>query len=217
MKTILSIIAASFVVIAACMLYLVKTGVVMRSAPYIKPTTIQQDIEIVAEQSILRLFPDLQNAKFVLWGLDLNKEDQQRFLAKAQQEYERRFPHKVKLLNSAESTSEQVKDCATPCWILMPQEGAHQLEGNGFIEQNIKPLTEQYISISWIDFQNPKEVPAECIDQKYLNLFCMKWVGLNEAQRRFKDQGQRYFFMRKYLDHDYFVYVREHAQEMPAK
>ena len=180
----------------------------MRAAPYIKPTTIDAEFHIVPEHLFLRLFPDLQNSRYVLWGVSMESPEVQKTVSGIQQYYEKEMKHPVHMLSADKATALDVANCKRPCWIFFAEDQAHELEANAFVDEKIRPITNDYISITWINFTKPEEVPQECIEQKRLDLHCMKWVSLRDAQKRFKDEGQRYFFLRKYLDHDYFLFVR---------
>lgn len=208
MKVIYWILGICLVIVSACVLYLVKTGIVMRAAPYIKPTNIESDPAIIGEHLYMRLFPDFQSARYVLWGVHPESEEVQITLSKIRELYEKQFRTTINMINAETATEQDVANCQTPCWVFFAPEKAHSLVPNEFVHEKIEKVTPMYFSITWVDFKNPEPVPQNCIDQKFLDLHCLKLVSLEDAQRRFKDHGQRYFFLRKYLDHDYFLFVR---------
>jgi hypothetical protein len=68
MKKITVILALSFILISACMIYLIRSGVSLRSASLISPSVMSPDRHSIAKGLVVRLFPDLQSARFIFMG-----------------------------------------------------------------------------------------------------------------------------------------------------
>lgn len=210
MKIIGSILVFCCLVITACIIYLLKAGVSLHPAPYIKPSAISDDFHNVPKGIFIRLFPDLQKSHYLLWGVTLSTPEEQKTFDLVKDRYEQEFKTTVNLIsNPFEVDPEVVKGCAKPCWIIFPEEQAHELAPNAWVQKNITPLEREYISITWIDFIRGQPVPENCLVMKFLDFNCIKTVAVNAVARKMKVKDQRYFFMQKYQDHDFFLFVEK--------
>lgn len=208
MKTIFSLLGLGFVIVMACMIYLLRSGVSIRTAPIIKPSPVGEDFSNVGQGSFLRLFPDLQKSHYIVWGVSQNSGEVQMTLAIMRERTLAELKTPVNMIyEGLKATRADLEKCARPCWILMPEEGAHELARNNWIEDNLKPLNEEYATITWINFDRHVEVPKACIEEKRLDIECLKLVSVNEVARKMKEDNGRNFFMRKYMDRDYFLFV----------
>lgn len=209
MKWLIAILAAGFVLISACVIYLVKTGVSLRSAPYIKPTVIQDDIGIIAEHISLRLFPDFQSIDY--WILEADPENKEWIenIQKLQGHYEKQFKRNItSLVDSDSLTSETVKACPSPCWIITGKNKAHSLQQKPHAATIIEGLGKDYRSLTWIYF-NRHQVPSQkCVEEQRLTIGCLPIISVHELEKKMKDENKRYFLLRKYLDRDYFILVQ---------
>ncbi len=211
MKTIVAILSVCFVLITACIMYLVRSGVVIRAQPYIRPTVVSTDFKNVPDQVFRRLFPDFQSIDYVVWGLDFNQAEDQQLLSTVKELYEKQFGRPVQLLMGVDKADRTaVQSCTRPCWIVVNPDEAHSLQPNAFIESSILPLQAPYFTLSRMSFDQAKEeTPAECVPEKRLDAECLKWVSLVEEKKKIGRLGdQRYFLLRKYLDQDYFLLIQ---------
>lgn len=214
MKKIAILLGFGLLFITACLIYLVKNGIALRTSPQIKPSIISADFHNVPQGVFLRTFPDLQNAHFLLWGVSYDSPEVQKTILGMKEIFEKEIGKSVQLLFvGPDLTAEFVKNCERPCWVIVGPQEAHELVENPFLEKYIRPVIEprgeSYLSITWIDFDKVEAVSTECDAQKFLHLDCLKTVSLREVQKKIKQPDQRYFFMRKYLDHDYFLFVQK--------
>lgn len=213
MKTITSLLAVCFLLITGSIIYIIRSGVSIRTAPIIKPSVISRDFRNVPQGLFLRLFPDFQQADYVLWGGSQNSGEVQTTLALAKEHYEREFKRPVNFIYEGEKAHlEAVANCPKPCWILLPENKAHELTPNAWVQTNLLPLHKTYFTLTWVNFKKNISVPAECTQEKRLDLPCLISVSVREVGRKMPDPQQRYFFMRKYLDSDYFLFVEEPLQ-----
>jgi hypothetical protein len=210
MKKVYWILGLALVIVSACMVYLLINGVVLRSAPLIKPSVLQGDFKNVARDVILRLYPDLLNSHYVLLGLDPRTTESEVFLNQLKIEAEKVFQFKVNRLEAADAfTREQIAGCSKPCWLLLPRDQANELRENSFISEKIVSLGRPYISISWIDFHRGEVVSEACDQEKRLDLQCLGPIGLREVARKLKETSKRYYFLRKYNERDHFLFVEQ--------
>lgn len=208
MKTLIALLSLGFLIIIACLVYLLNSGVSIRTAPIIKPSVISQDFVNVPHGVFLRLFPDIQQSHYILWGVSQNSAEVQKMLSVIKERAEKELGVPVQFIyDGLRATPEEVKNCARPCWILFAQDQVHELHRNEWIENTLRPLNRPYFTLSWVDYQRDVMVPELCVREKRLDLECLKMVSIKEVRRKMKEPQSRYFFMRKYLDRDYFLFV----------
>ncbi len=192
------------------MLYLVKVGVSIRTEGFIRPSIVDADFTNVSTAVFSRLFPDFQKSHYIIWGLPEYTTEDDKVVTDLKTIYEAHFKKKVTiLLDPLEITKDEVENCESPCWIFLPQEQAHQLALNKWIETNVWHLKRDYITITWVDFLRHPEVPDYCIEEKHLDYKCLQLVAVREVERKFREENKRYFFMRKYQDSDFFLFVEK--------
>ena len=195
MKKIAAVFTLVFIVIAACMLYLMRSGVSLRSAPLIKPTLISADHRNIAAHTVMRMFPELQQSHYVLWGVLPETEDSQMLMNYFLDEYQKRFHLAAHIIRNAENVSvEEISKCEKPCWLLVSKEVANELTINPFIAEKIVPLKKEFINISFLSFEKNEAVPEKCDQEKRLTLDCIGPVSVREVDKKLKEPNQRYFF-----------------------
>jgi hypothetical protein len=210
MKKITVILTLSFILISACMVYLIVSGISLRSASLISPSVMSPDRHSIAKGLVIRLFPDLQNARYVLWGTLPETEESQKVLGFFIEEYAQAFQAPMHILRNAETaTSEELQACEKPCLLMLPTANANELSTNEFIEKKIRPLTRDYFNITWVPFYNIELVPDICEQQKRLSMDCLIPLSVRDVKKKIKDPNQLYFFLRKYNDRDYFLFVQQ--------
>ena len=207
MKWIVGGLSAACVIISICIIAIVRSGVSIRTAPLIKPTAIQGDPQIIGEHLSLRLFPDLQSTHYWLWGVDRQNPEVTTTLETMKVAYQKRFQRPIHELEASTATTEMVRDCPQPCWIYTDDKKAHELETNPFIEKFIHPTQKDYRTVSWIETPRKVAVPSHCVEEKRLSFDCLAKVSMHEVERKMKSPHPRHFFLRKYLDHDLFVFI----------
>ncbi len=207
MKWIVGGLATACVIISICIIIIVRSGVSIRSAPLIKPTAIQADPRIIGEHLSLRLFPDLQSSHYWLWGVDRQNPEVYTTLQTIKAAYQKRFQRPIHELEATAATAETVRLCPQPCWIYLDDRKAHELEPNAFIENFIHPTQKDYRTVSWIETPRQVSVPPHCVEEKRLSFDCLAKVSMHEVERKMKSPHPRHFFLRKYLDHDLFIFI----------
>lgn len=208
MKTIIAILTVCFTLITALIIYITRAGVSIRTAPIIKPSAVSKDFHNVPLGIFLRLFPEFQQADYVLFGFPQNSSEARTTLHLLKERYEKEFKIEVKILVGTETKSlALVQNCLKPCWIILPEAEANELSLNAWIQTNIHPTKRSYFTLTWIPFQRQITVSELCKKEKRLDLECLKAVSIKEVERKMKDINARYFFMRKYLDRDYFLFI----------
>ncbi len=200
------ILTLAFILISACMIYLTRSGVSIRSAALIRPSIISAEGHNMANGLVIRMAQDFKNTHYVLWGIasDSNLFDQ------AQAEFEKLFPglRITRLQLSQQTTPEEIRACPAPCWIVTEPTMAHELAGQTTLSHRNEIAEKSYFNLSVINFSKAEPVTAECDAQKRLDYDCLKTLSIREAQRKMKNPDAHYFFLRKYLDKDYFLFIQ---------
>ncbi|QDK43921.1 hypothetical protein DOM22_01455 [Bdellovibrio sp. ZAP7] len=210
MKKIFTILGLVFIIITFCMIYLVRKGVSLRSEPLIRPTVISADQRNIASHTVLRIFPDLQQNHYVIWGVLPETPDTQLLMTHFMEEYYKKLQIPVHIIqNGLEASTEEIQNCPKPCWIKMPHDQANELSANKFISSKIEPTQKAHITITTMPFNGDEVVPEYCDQQQRLTLDCVTPVSVREIHRKMKDPKQLYFFLRKYNDRDFFLFVQK--------
>ncbi|WP_413559531.1 hypothetical protein [Bdellovibrio sp. HCB209] len=210
MKKIFAILGLVSIVITFCMIYLVRKGVSLRSEPLIRPTVISADQRNIASHTVLRIFPELQNVDYIVWGVLPETGDNQLLMTHFVEEYYKKlqFPPQV-IQDGTKASAEEIAKCSRPCWIKMPHDSANELIPNPFFAEKIKPLNKNYLTVTVMPFNGDEVVPDYCDQQKRISLECITPVSVREIHRKMKDPKQLYFFLRKYNDRDFFLFVQK--------
>lgn len=197
MKIVVSILAAAVLIGSGVMLYLVKQGAALRPAGVIAPTEIGAKTDLVGKHVALRLFPDFQTAKNVIWYLNVEE------------------PHisipETTLLNYQTNSKPELIDlrkiiqsttCVENCWYVQTL--------NAPIPEALvqKMKTEPSIEIYVQYFERTEPVPEICETEKILDLNCVRSVSVREVRKKLKKPAP-YFFMRRYLDSQFYLYIEK--------
>jgi hypothetical protein len=210
MKKIFIILGLVFAVITFCMIYLVRKGVSLRSEPLIRPTVISADQRNIASHTVLRIFPDLQSNHYIIWGVLPETPDTQLLMTHFMEEYYKKLQIPVHIIqNGLTASAEEIQKCEKPCWIKMPHDQANELSTNEFITSKIEPTQKAHITVTVMPFNGDEVVPEYCDQQKRLTLECITPVSVREIHKKMKDPKQLYFFLRKYNDRDFFLFVQK--------
>ncbi|MBO9666830.1 MAG: hypothetical protein J7501_08445 [Bdellovibrio sp.] len=182
----------------------------MRSEPLIRPTVISEDQRNIAAHTVLRLFPDLQMNHYILWGVLPEAPDTQLMMTHFVEVYYKTFHTPAHVIQDGlKATPEEIKNCEKPCWILLPTELAHELTPNEFIQKNIQPLGRPFFSISYMPFTGNETVTEACNAEQRLTYECVTPIAVREVSKKLKDPQAKYFFMRKYNERDFFLFVQK--------
>lgn len=201
----------AFLVITVCMMIIVSRGVSLRTEPIIKPSPVDQKYENIAYGVSHRLFPELQTADYIVWGLSDPMDNEQVIIVSLLKEkYENRFGKKVTIVNvTALTTPEQIINCISPCWYTVKADQAHALSPDTLAQHIAKIKAKNYFSITFFSFKRDLSVAEVCETQQRLNFECILPVSVREASRFLKKLEARSFFMRRYNTLDYFLFIEE--------
>ena len=210
MKTILIIFGIFFVIASGIMIKLTHDGVSIRSAPIISPSPQGAEYKNVASSVMNRLFPDFQMSSFVVIGFPFDLKAAPQIMNDLKADYEKQFNKTVTLLSDdAELTVEKISQCRLPCWILTSESKANELSEDNKISQLLDQMGGlKHFHITLIPFQDVPEPSHDCIAEKRLTLKCLIPLSIHEVRKKFKDPSIAYFFMRKYQDRDYFLFIQ---------
>lgn len=210
MNRVFSAIVLSLLIISACIVYLVRSGISLRAAPIIQPSHMDADGGNVAKSLNVRLFQELQNSHYVVWGVLPETAESALLISKAAEEYEKIFHKSVQFIRDAEGASpEYLRACAKPCWLTVARTKANQLSANPFIQNNILSLDEPFFTITIVPFKPDEIVPDGCDGEKRLSLRCFAPISVRSVRRKIKVPGKRHFFLNKYYENDFFLFIQQ--------
>lgn len=205
MKWVYSAIVASLVLISAISVFLIKKGVSLRTAGVIKPSVISPEIGIVGSSVALRLFPDFSASDYVFW-IYPNEDhvtEVDRIVEVASLNLKDPRQKQVKNLLWVKMIVDQqaISDCSTPCWI---QISAEQME---ILKPSLSQKFQDKSVFIYVNYFNRNIAPdPTCENLKVLNKECVVPISVREIHRKLEKQD-RYFFMRRYLDHDFYLFL----------
>lgn len=201
MKKITLILSLAFIIIASCMIYLWRGGVSVRTEPLVKPSPIDSELNNISFAIVHRLFAELQTHDVIVWGLDVKNPEHLQVFEKAKSEFEVLFKKSVSVASGLDQ--QQLMSCQNPCWVLSDAQAAPAIT-QMFLDQ----MKVSY-NFTLIDFKWSTLVPEECEKAKLLKLNCIGPVAIRDVQRKIKKFDQRYFFVRRYLEKDYYLFIQE--------
>lgn len=199
-----------FVMASAIMINLTRGGVSIRSAPIISPSPQGFELKNVATSVVLRLFPDFQTANFVVIGYPADLKAATQIVNDLKLDYEKNFRQSVSMLvDDGKLTSEQLFQCHQPCWILTAETKANELTEENKIPKMLSEVPNfKHFHLTLIPFLEISEPTAECIAEQRLGLNCLIQLSIHQVRKKMKDPNESYFFMRKYQDRDYFLFIQ---------
>lgn len=205
MKTVYAVLTFCLLLISAVIIYLVVSGSALRSAGVIKPTEYKEDNKLLAKSVALRLFPEFQSSQNTIWIPSKNMESAASTIISAVQEHYRSL--NVPDVPQIESVNlnadlQDFKKSDSLKWWIFPAGGEILL--NQLLEQKIFINEPTVIYIS--EFKREEQVPENCNNEKKLTHECLKLVAVREVRKKFKS-NEPYFFMRRYNDHQFFLFV----------
>lgn len=207
MRIFVSLGVVATIIIAACMFYLIKVGVALRTQPIIKPSVIKEDDGNVARGVSQRLLPVLRETPYVLLGFGPLDGFRGPLFQKIIQESEKVLNKKINILDGLSAREEELQNCEHPCWILLPVEMASDLDRNLWIETNLNEKSRRWASITILPFvRGISGMRQICKEQKKVSLDCMTEISVEEVDRKLRKNEERSFFMRAYLEKNYFLF-----------
>ncbi|MES2801214.1 MAG: hypothetical protein V4654_01875 [Bdellovibrionota bacterium] len=197
MKIVFSLIAAALLISSGVMFFLVKKGAALRPAGVIAPAEIGTKPELIGQSIALRLFPEFQKAKNVIWYLDVAEEPYTRIPESTLSNYQTNLkPTLYDLRKVSEIT------CVENCWYVQAVNTALPEA----LLQKIKtePSVEVYIQY----FERDEEVSKLCENEKILEFKCVRPISVREVRKKIKTAAP-YFFMRRYLDSQFYLFIEK--------
>lgn len=197
MKFVFAILGAAILISSGVMVFLVKKGAALRPAGVIAPSEIGTKADLIGQSVGLRLFPEFQTVKNVIWYLDIAEEPYARIPESTLANYQTN--HKPELYDLRKDSQ---ASCATEksCWYV---QSAH-VPLPEVVVQKIKAEPSIEIFIQYFD--RGEEVPEVCENEKTLEFKCVRPVSVREVRKKLKTPAP-YFFMRRYLDSQFYLFI----------
>ncbi len=195
---------------SAVLIMLTRDGIAIRSAPIIAPSPQGVDYKNVAKSIVNRLFPDFQMSNYVVIGSPADLKMGPQIINDLKINFEEQIQKKVTLLaDDGYLTPETIAKCPQPCWILTSEIHANELSGLNILPQILDKMENtNHFHITLIPFSSVPTPSEACIAEKRLSLQCLIPLSIHEVSKKFKDSAISYFFMRKYQDRDYFLFLQ---------
>lgn len=203
-KKIYWIFGIVFLIISLAMVAILKRGVTLKLQPLIKPTKLEVNLEPMARHLFLRMFPDFQQAEYVVWNFESETKETELFYSQVSS----RFESEMKKINFLDPNSSLLEECAAPCWVTATS--ASQLTE---LKKQLEGTDKKWIVIHWKTYHAVEDVSEVCLNQKVLSEDCIRPVAVNDVKKRLEDPNVRYFFLKKYLDRDFYLFVKSLAIE----
>lgn len=179
------------------MFFLLKKGAALRPAGVIAPAEIGSKSELIAESIALRLFPEFQKVKNVIWHLDIREEPFSEIAEMTLQNYQNnQKPYLFDLRKNPEAK------CENSCWYI--QSLNQPLDSSIADKIKNEPSLEIYVQ----NFERDEEVSAICENEKILEFKCIRPISVREVKKKFK-KPMPYFFMRRYMDSQFYLFIEK--------
>lgn len=197
MKIVFSLLAAALLMSSGIMFFLVKKGAALRPAGVIAPTEIDTKSELIGKSIALRLFPDFQTAKNVIWYMGIDDELYAKIPESALSHYQTNS--KPSFFDLRLNTQ---ANCTENCWYVNSLNTP--LPEALLLKIKTEPRVEIYVQY----FERDEEVPELCESEKILELKCIRPVSVREVRKKLKTPAA-YFFMRRYLDSQFYLFIEK--------
>ena len=197
MKIVFAILGAAILISSGVMVFLVKKGAALRPAGVIKPAEIGTKPDLIGQSVALRLFPDFQTAKNVVWYLDISDEPFVNLPESTLANYQTNFkPELFDLRQNVQAS------CIANCWYIQT---AHVPLPDELLKKiKAEPSVEIFVQY----FDRDEEVPEICENEKTLEVKCVRPVSVREIRKKLKAPAP-YFFMRRYLDSQFYLFIEK--------
>lgn len=202
MKWVLSGLGAFCLVVVAVLLVLTKQGVMIRPQPLIKPTLLQADFVPAGEHVFLRLFPDLRDVRIILLRWAPDTADQQFFLADFKKNFEFQLKRELRIQFKAPNPQD-LRSCESACLFVLPE-----INVESELQKSLNESQAKWISIRMFEFDEIPESPDHCLKERKLTEDCLFYVVLNLVRKKVAAMEGKLFFLYKYLDQDFYLFVR---------
>jgi hypothetical protein len=219
MRLFLSLGFVATLIIVSCMIYLLKVGVALRTQPLIKPSLMKsEEHSPVARAVSERLLPVLRETPYMLLGFAPLNEFRGPLFQKLLSESERLLNKKIQVLDGLASSERDLLGCPYPCWILLPVEKANDLDANSWIELNLEQKSRVWASLTALPFSRKNlGMREECRNQKKISFSCLTEISLEEVRRKLDKISEKAFFMRGYLEKNYFIFYEKSTDSEEGK
>lgn len=197
MKIIFTLLTLAILVSAGVMIFLLKKGVALRTAGVIAPTEFTLKPELIGKSIAGRLFPDFQTAKNVIWYIEPEEEPFVSVPEIALRYYQ--TTSKPELIDLRKT---DLVKCDENCWYV--QSAQRPLSDDILKKVKTQPSIEIYIQY----FDRNGAVTEVCENEKILELKCIGPVSAREVRRKLKTSAP-HFFMRRYLDSQFYLFVEK--------
>ncbi len=196
MKTIALVLSLAFLIIGWVLISLVRNGGALKPAGLIKPAEIGSEVVHIGRQISVRLYPDFQEARFVVWRLESGDDRFMKIVEAARVEYQAA----AKPVLSDLREMGQDDGCQKNCWYIsdlttpLPESVTKDAKSGEFVEIFVQV------------FKRDEVVPDACETEKILTLQCVRPISVREVRRKLKTPAP-HVFMQRYLKSQFYLFL----------
>ncbi len=190
------IIGIALTAITACLVYLFTSGISLRFARLIKPSTVIDQGEQAAEAVILRMFAELSEHNVLIISVPHENSETSKLVEFLKSSYQRQFKKTPQVVESVL----QLQNCTGPCWWV----DSRILSSLGEELPELKALNKNYLVI--YDYLQNTQPSQKCKSMQRLDWACLRDLSIHQASRKIKTTD-RHFFLNKYKDDNFFWFI----------
>ena len=198
--------------IAGIMVYLFKSGISVRSQTLIRPSLTDNDMAKVSQAVFLRLFPEFEDRDIFVIGADQPSPAVRDLIAKLQIQAEDYYKKKIQVFDEDHllPAQSELAKCSKTCWVLTDTQATSDIAPMPSVLQlaGLDDKNRFTLSIFEFDTYDATVIP-KCEKEKRLTLDCLKNLAIKEMQHQMRDPREKYFFLKQYLERDYFLFIQK--------
>lgn len=188
------------VMIAGFMMSLLNTGISLRVATLIKPSEIASTKQ-VAQALAIRLFPELQTKKWLIYSFDQESPRARELLVDLLSEVKKTPAGEYQVRVAGE-------ECTQHCLFLDETPQSNEIVKKTFLTKLDSEQSDVFrLKVS--EFVLQEEFIQECDSMQRLDEKCIRSISIRDARRKMKKPEQKYFFLKKYNHNQYYLFLQK--------
>lgn len=165
----------------------------------------------VSQVVFYRLFPEFQDKELLVIGTDKPSDKAKLFIANLKKQVETNNKISIKTYDDTNLLSAQgeLQSCKQTCWIFTEARSTSDIAPMPSVLQLAGLEEKKRFTLTIIEFdQQDPLVLQQCEKQKRLTLECLKNLSIKEAQHKMREPNKKYFFLKQYLERDFFLFIQ---------
>lgn len=179
---------------------LLNTGISLRVATLIKPSEIASTKQ-VAQALAIRLFPELQSKKWLIYSFDQESPRARELLVDLLSEVKKTPAGEYQVRVAGE-------DCTQHCLFLDETPQSNEIVKKTFLAK-LESEQSEVFRLKVSEFVLQEEFIQECESMQRLDEKCIRSISIRDARRKMKKPEQKYFFLKKYNHNQYYLFLQK--------